>query len=451
MIVLDEQLRNRLGLTSDSVQLQVCSDYNFHSEEEFKINYWTKVFEAFSTYSSHLGPLSASTVRTWWGANVQPRTLPGLEKVLFQAVKEKKLISASDMLSRYHQLYRPVSSSVSIPRRAVSLIGSLARGVWNLTLGSEDADHSTDRVESEEIILVSDKVVNFSERILDELMVSSQLVTEADVKNCIERLAATSIEDINVHGMNEGYPFCRISANDVKCVVIAVLVEKFEAIPFIAGGDQKCVKLFRKTKDDVVKEVSEMDKAYIVSRSAIDRLTAREEELHKRWSSVDSTVREHLKFGRKNLALTALRERKMIEKQIDDCQIYKLKLQETSSMTETAVMQKLVVDAIAETSKAGIATLTGLEKNVQDVVDEANELREQVTEIGNVLGGGMAEDEDSLAEYEKLVQQLAADKEKEMGIRLGELAIPSVPSEAPLSPATKATVGKAPQILIEDS
>jgi len=455
MIIVDEALRTRLALTNESVQLQVCSDYNFHSEEQFKINYWTKVIETFSSFSVLLGPLSASTVRTWWGNNVQPRTLPGLEKVLFQSLRENKIIIASDIIARYHQLYRPVSSSgnSSIPRRAVSLIGSLARGVWNLALGSEE-DHSQDTVVSpEEIFFVPERVDKFSQQILEKCFDSSsnesELVTDEDLRKRVETIALSVVEDINVHGINEGYPFCRISTNDMTWIVTTILVERFGAIPFIAGDNIKCLKLFRSQKKQDKRQVTELDKAYMVSKAAIARLTEREAELNKRWGSVDVTIREHLKYGRKNLALTALRERKMIEKQIDDVQIYKLKLQETSSMTETAVMQKFVVDAIAETSKAGKSTLTSLEQNVHDVMDEAAELRQQVNEIGNIIGGAaQVDDEESLEEYEKLVRQLAEEKEKELETRLIGLTIPS---EKPVSPGMKQKESKAPQILLEDS
>ena len=456
-MIPDEALRTRLALNNESVQIQVCSDYNFHSEEQFKINYWTKVFETFSSNSNLLGPLSGSTIRTWWGSNVQPRTLPGLEKILFQAVRENKIFTASEILSRYHQLYRPVSSSMnegasSIPRKAVSMIGSLARGVWNLAIGSEPEDHTDHRISADEIFFLPERIEKFSQKFLDDSFNSSsnetsQLITEDEIRKRIERTASDLVEDINVHGVNEGYPFARISAGDMAGILTAILVEKFDAIPFIAGDNIKCVKIFCSNKKND-RMVTEADKAYIVSKAAIARLTDREAELNKRWSNVDTTIREHLKCGRKNLALTALRERKMIEKQIDDVQIYKLKLQETSSMTETAMIQKIVVDAIAETSKAGKATLIGLEKQVQDVVDEATEVREQVNEIGTIIGGStQVEDDECVEEYEKLVHQLEQEKEKEMEQRLTQLAIPTVPSEIPVSPVKET---RAPQILIED-
>ena len=465
MITLDDSLRSRLGLTSDSVQIQVCSDYNFHSEEEYKINYWVKVIETFSSFSNLLGPVSPSTIRIWWNSNVHQRSLPGLEKVLYQSlVDNKKLISLTEIISNYHRLYRPVSNELSstgavvssIPRKAISLIGSLARGVWNqfVVNSLEDDEQSLGKkISAEETLLVDEKIEKFTQNVLNDLSTSSTaplLITDDDVLNQINRLVEkSSVDDVNIHGINEGYPFCRITASDMVGVVTVCLVQKFSAIPFIAGDNIKCLKIFRGTqKTEETSIVTEMDKAYIVSRAAIARLSKREEELHKRWSAVETTIREHLKYGRKNLALTALRERKMVEKQIDDVQIYKLKLEESSSVTETAVMQKIVVDAISETSKAGKVTLKSIERNVQDVVDEANELREQVDEVANVISGGVSnlEDDESVnKEYEKMVREMAQDKEKGMEERLAELSLPSVPVTEP----TAST--RAPQIQIEDS
>ena len=93
-------------------------------------------------------------------------------------------------------------------------------------------------------------------------------------------------------------------------------------------------------------------------------------------------------------------------------------------------------------------TLKSIERNVQDVVDEANELREQVDEVANVISGGVSnlEDDESVnEEYEKMVRELAQDKEKGMEERLAELSLPSVPLTEPTASTS------APQIQIEDS
>jgi len=159
----------KLGTDNESVQLQVCSDYNFHSEESFKINYWVKVIEVLMDDDGAC--VSANSIRDWWRTIVNPnRRLPGLEKVLKAAVRDKSkgLVTLSHFKHRYDVLWSPNSAparSGSIVTKTAGVLGSLARGIWSYTWGlPEDNTIEEDGIDSDEILLLLNNLEKYGIR-----------------------------------------------------------------------------------------------------------------------------------------------------------------------------------------------------------------------------------------------------------------------------------------------
>ena len=131
-----------------------------------------------------------------------------------------------------------------------------------------------------------------------------------------------------------------------------------------------------------------------------------------------------------------------MEARIEQIQTYKLRLAESHSVTQTAVIQQAVVDAIAIGTKAAKTVKIG---DIEDILDEAAELRDEVRAVGEAIGQGIAVDDELdeavLREYEDMVHEKELEKIEEL---VG--AIPSPPTEIPepeqptRSPSTKAPV-----------
>lgn len=209
------------------------------------------------------------------------------------------------------------------------------------------------------------------------------------------------------------------------------LVDTCKAVPFRANDQFNCLKL-----PDVDGQssagVTERDKAFIMNKIAGDKVLAQEETLSNQWTTADAKVREHLAAGRKPLALACLKERKMIEKRIEEIQIYKLKLAESHSVTQTALIQQAVVEALAVGTKAGKEVVTNID-HIEEVLEEAVQLKQQVQAVSDAIGAGVppegVEDEDILREYEALVTEKQAEEETHALEIVSE--IPSPPTQLP--------------------
>ncbi len=135
------------------------------------------------------------------------------------------------------------------------------------------------------------------------------------------------------------------------------------------------------------------------------------------------------------MALASLKERKMIEQRLEEIQIYKLKLTESTSLTQTAVIQQAVIEAVAVGNQAARATLeTNSVETVEEILEQADELRNEVKQISEAITGTATDIDDAvLLEYEELVKE---KNEYEMAEREAMLdMIPSPPSELPQIPA----------------
>jgi hypothetical protein len=306
-------LLTHLAINNESVQIQVCSDYNFHSEESFKINYWTKVIECvMDEYKSdfQVACISACTLRQWWKCEINSaRRLVGLEKILKSATTfPRGLMTLSNLKLRFDHLWLSPSlaEQTSIASRTVSMLRKFARGIWNYAMAAsptEDDGGEIFGVDPDEPIFISYQVEKFTQHVLKNIWSkegtdSGLVLSELDIQDALSSTGVT---------VAEGIPFCAISKLQLVTVVMVTLVDKFGAIAFVAGS-ARCVKIFPKTNPGQGDHVTEADKAYILNKFAIRRLGEREEELTRKWSQVDEMIKNHLSANRKQLALSALKE-----------------------------------------------------------------------------------------------------------------------------------------------
>ena len=111
MLVVTEDLKSQLALGNEAVQIQVTADYNFHSEESFKLNYWTKVVGVLScTQPEMLVGVTVGSLKDWWSAAVTRRSLPGLGKVLYTSLNMaggSSICAFSDIKERHQKIFSP--------------------------------------------------------------------------------------------------------------------------------------------------------------------------------------------------------------------------------------------------------------------------------------------------------------------------------------------------------
>ena len=129
----------------------------------------------------------------------------------------------------------------------------------------------------------------------------------------------------------------------------------------------------------------------------------------------------------------------MIEQRMEEIQIYKLKLAESSSVHQTAVIQQAVVQAIAVGTQAARAEMIDID-DTEEILSDAKTLQDHVRDVAHLMADGESVDDSVLLEYEKLVSQQAEAKEMEKDKLIDE--IPSPPTIAP--------VEKAPQVIIPE-
>ena len=410
----------KLALNNEAVQLQVCADYNFHSEEEFKLNYWKKVIKILSE-NKKIGPISPHSLKQWWSSSVG-RSLPGLTKVLFAITRRNdEFVTLSALRSRYETLFTLHSVSAG---NSLSALSRLNRWIWG-GLSYSTNKEKEESVEESEIIFSSEILQKCAKQILTFLQsqtgldggpLESILVTESDVlKTILNYLKNETFEP----------PFAHLPNSHLCVVVMVVLVDACKAIPFQIS-EISCLKLplvDASTSTTPLEDVSDRDRAFIVSRIASEKLMAQESSLGVQWTAADEKIKQHLASGRKALAVTALKERKMIEERMEEIQIFKLKLAECNSLTQTAVIQQAVIDAIAIGCSATKTVATSAEQ-IEEIIEEATELRNQVKEVSVSIAGTQEEDDEAaiLLEYEKLIKDQRADQID---------IIPSPPTTAP--------------------
>ena len=454
-MLISPDLESKLALRNEAVQIQVCADYNFHSEERFKVNYWTRVVQTLASCScNHLGGISFLSLKRWWAREVSPRSLPGLRKVLGIAIAEsKELFVLSDIRIRYNMQFNVPTSPPDQrnKKQGPSIVSRLANSLWKLALGGdtsdgEDSPRSRESMIDENEVIFSEAILRkISKSVLEKLQkkagldggpLESILITESDVTALvIEMLRDATVDE----------PFVQIVPHVASLVTVWCLVEMWKALPFTVNNFN-CLKLPPVDSVDAPGPVTDRDRAYLMSAIASEKLMAQETSLTDQWNLIDAKVRDHLKAGRKPLALAALKERKLVEQRLEEVQIYKLKLAESSSLTQTAVIQQAVIAAINVGNQAARTTIDRSVEDVEEIIEQADELRNQVKEISEAITGGTTDIDDAvLLEYEQLVRE--RDEVKELTDREALMqmidAIPSPPTAEVESPKIKPASPKA--------
>jgi hypothetical protein len=455
---VSSELESKLALRNDTVQIQVCSDYNFHSEEEFKVNYWTRVILVIAgESSSHLGGVTPLSLKQWWVKYISPRSLPGLRKVLLTAVNQSRdLIILSEIRNKYNTCFNiPVTPGESTQKnQGPSLVSRIASSFWRMALGGDNSDGEDSptakapMIDQNEVIFSQEILKKFSGTVLYALQtragldggpLESILVTEADVASVCSDIMKKSCIQI---------PFAALTPQVVNMCVISCLVETYRAIPFTVDRFN-CLKLPPVDSSESPESVTERDKAYLMSAIASEKLMTQETALTEQWNAVDAKLKEHLRAGRKPLALNALKERKMVEQRLEEIQIYKLKLAESSSVTQTAVIQKAVITAIQVGNQATRSTVDQVADEAAEIVEQAEELRNEVNLISQSITGTATDIDDAvLLEYEELVKERDQDKEGSLKEALID-AIPAPPT-APIESPIQETAPPANVIVPEE-
>ena len=441
MLVVTEDLKSQLALGNEAVQIQVTADYNFHSEESFKLNYWTKVVGVLScTQPEMLVGVTVGSLKDWWSAAVTRRSLPGLGKVLYTSLNMDLEHPGGEAGHQIPPVFRyqgetpknffpsvptgPMPSPTSgIVGKAASVMKSVARSLWRL-VGEDEGGEPVSELAEDEIIFHKASVLRYSKKILASLGSGSVLVTEDRIRELIGK-------------PEEGRsPFVKLTSHQLTTVVVTALVEQLKAVPFVVD-QHNCLKLPADYPSEVT-EVSEAEKAVLMHEIALEKLAGEERSLTGKWTEATVRLQEHLRTGRQPLALAALKERKLIEKRIEDIQIFKLKLEESASMAHTAILHQTVISAIAISSAA---TKTAFSKTAVDDVSELMEavdgMQRRIQEVNDALApSDELTDESVLDEYNQLLLASIPD--------VPNAPLPSIPevfeetSTPPELPATRA-------------
>ena len=334
------------------LQLEVCSSYNFHAEEDFKVAYWRKVIS--ETLPQYLGSfstvkLTAGSLREWWSKRVAARSLSGLNGVLGALLASGEFWLASEAEDRGHRLFDPPKSAL------ISLMTSLSSWMFS--------SRGVRSVREEEILVLLSPLENFARHIISELADSrgTAIVLEEAI---VSKLGSTVIPTLGGS----------IPPAVLGNLILLYLTEKMGGYPFVVQGGRGVRVLVsgRKSEPPSVEERSRV--AQQIAVGALDRLEA---ELERRMVIAENKCREQLREGRKALAAGFLREKKSLESKIADLHALRLKIAENASISETAKIQQLVVDTLSQAGlpKAEILSLAERAEKVQeDMTDFASSL-----------------------------------------------------------------------------
>ena len=391
-MLLSDSIRTELALDNESVQLQVSSDYNFHSEESFKLNYWSRVIEVVNFHGEGIA-MTPSSLKAWWSLNVNKRSLVGINKVLSVC---PGLILYSQISADYGRIYKSDFAGFSSVNS--SWFGSAKRAawtVWSLFRGAEEEGPSgwTD----DELFLQKHSLNKFARSIIAPLQGLEPVVVTED----------RILEILSLQGAQA--PFTQLTGRQLTILVVTALVCKFGAVPFLLD-ETKCLKLPPSGENCAeTPPVTEGEKAILMYELALEKLSQEETVLAEKWEKAEQKVNEHLRAGRKPLALAALKERKLIEKRIENLHVFKLKLEESTSLTQTAIMQQTVVNALTVGAAATRAVKIAPATQIAELMHSVEEMQDEINSVTHALGSSTPEDSDVLNEYEEMLAKHSQD------------------------------------------
>lgn len=162
--------------------------------------------------------------------------------------------------------------------------------------------------------------------------------------------------------------------------------------------------------------VDDEDMALLDLKVQRDQLVSRRKAVEKRVEKADEAARTLVKSGQRERAMLALRMKKQYEQLALDSQGHVDRLGQLIDSIEVSRSQRTVVEAL----QAGTAVLRKIQKDmggvdqVQRLLGEQEEAVEAQREITAALageGGLSAEDGDMLAEYTRLQEEAALQKQ----------------------------------------
>ena len=360
-------MRAALEADDETFQLEVCSSYNFHVQEEFKLLYWKRVLSEIIPADTTL-KLSPNSVRDFWKNQVNPQTsLVGINAILGALLASEEAWLAAEVENRLQAYYTP-RSFISAFLSVFASFGKRGRA----PIG-----------DSEEIVLKS-SVEKISRKILketaaEETAKSSVVLTETQISERIPQAIAFPefIVSLVFLFFLESFGGCAFETDSGRAVKIALSGRKAEAVTL-------------------------EDRARLAQREALANLEIAERELEKKIRVAEDKCREHLGANRKNLALNFLREKKLLENKITEIHNLRLKLAESASLGETAKIQQLVVETLSKSAALGKVEFSGMAAKAERVMEEVQEISESVTAVAQALAPSAEEDPELEAEFTAL-------------------------------------------------
>ncbi|KAF4676721.1 cytosolic iron-sulfur protein assembly [Perkinsus chesapeaki] len=395
-------LRQELQLDDKFNLSRVCSSYNGHDNEAYKVKYWSDLVAAVLQYEGGVAT-TCEEIRKWWARYVNPRQalLPSLPTIL----------SVSDDLRTDSQTSRDYAAlwaldtsdgEAAVNSGFVSRIANMALGlVWGTTSSTDPLKNVAD----DTIVFSTKQLTNLAGRVLrrSSSYENSVLTLQEFDRLVDEELAAMSYRrpefglSVTATGKTrEAVLACMASLNKASVFCEAVGTE---------SGMLRGVKVGSSTA------ATPAEKANLVHRIAMERIDSMEESLTTAWSKADSRARDHLRAGRKPLALQALKERSIVQGRLDEIGKYRLQLQSSSGMTATAEIQSIVVDALsastqmAKEQKVSMEQVDRLAEDIQEVQDEIDMVSDAMAAMTLNTGQPTEEDPELQAELERIMKE----------------------------------------------
>lgn len=152
-------------------------------------------------------------------------------------------------------------------------------------------------------------------------------------------------------------------------------------------------------------------------RLAIQTLEKRQQLLEKKIELETADAKRRVEANDKRGALVALKKRKMMESELDTLTNERITLEQQINSLESSQMHRVALTALAH----GVAVQRSMNKQidasaVDKLMDDIQEQQDLQQEIGNALslGNKLADDEDLLAEFDKLQAEAVEDKLNEV-------------------------------------
>ena len=359
-------MKAALNAGDETFQLEVCSSYNLHAEEEFKLRYWrTALVDILPAHQGDFKTFrfSPDSLRHFWRQNVNASyTLVGLNAILGAIVDSGDAWLKRDIESKLSTYFNP-----SFTR---SLFKYFSFKTSTL-LGNEDE------------VIIKPVVERIARGILKEV---------ASTENSKFSVILTENE------VAEKIPAETASPEFLVSLVFLFLLEHFGASAFeTKTGRAVKVALTGRRADGVTLE----ERAKIAQKEALIGLEGAERDLEKKIKVAEMKCHENLSLGRKNLALNFLREKKLLEGKMLDLHQLRLKLAESQTLGDTAKIQQMVVETLKSSATAVIKEeISSTASQAEKLACDMQEISESVSAIKEVFSE--AHDPDLEAEFENL-------------------------------------------------